>query len=615
MKQKSGLKLTRSKSILVVLYAIYIAFILVSAVPYLADMGQRGQKVGDNYEYHVVLESDGNDVAHYFDVDLADDAQVGTIDLEYVPASHTLNVDVTNIQKLTMDCESFYEDEAEFLLETTYADDTDYYKEWFIAGGGTHIDPFTVNVDTDTAMTFVKFDGVPEPYEVFVDPVEEDRQEWWQSETHYDKTGDSVTVTNVPVGATLVEIYFQAPDNNAPTAIFPAPSTAFVDASVSFDGSGSSDPDDDPLTFSWDFDDGSSPGTGETTTHTYTTAGTYTVELTVSDGKGGVDTHTETVQIIEVGAGDPPVADWTMPGSAQAGKEVSFNAGGSSDPDGSISSYSWDFDNDGTEDATGVTAKHTYTDAGEYTVKLTVTDNDGLTNTVTDTITITTEPVVDDDDDDDDDEGMLGLGKVAGIDLFLIILIIIIVVIVIIAGVAAGGKKKKKAEAAAAAAQPPPEAAGPPGAPPEQPPMYPEQPPMYEEQPMEQPPMYEEQPMAPPPMEEAPVMPEGEVMPPVEEPPVEEPAMPDEGETLPEPEAEEELPDEELPEEELAAEEEIPAEPTEGEAPPSEEPAAEEQPPAEEGGAEAEMTSCPACGAPIAVGAPVCPSCNSEFEW
>jgi Tol biopolymer transport system component len=66
------------------------------------------------------------------------------------------------------------------------------------------------------------------------------------------------------------------------------------------------------------------------------------------------------------------------PTTGEAPLTVSFNASGSSDPDGTISQYEWDFDNNGTVDATGATVTHTYSAAGLYTAVLTVTDNTGL---------------------------------------------------------------------------------------------------------------------------------------------------------------------------------------------------------------------------------------------
>jgi PKD repeat protein len=51
------------------------------------------------------------------------------------------------------------------------------------------------------------------------------------------------------------------------------------------------DPDGDPLTYAWDFGDGGT-ATGATATHTYTTGGTFSAKLTVSDGKNGSATRT-----------------------------------------------------------------------------------------------------------------------------------------------------------------------------------------------------------------------------------------------------------------------------------------------------------------------------------
>ncbi|GAB6142715.1 hypothetical protein JCM12294_01520 [Desulfocicer niacini] len=72
--------------------------------------------------------------------------------------------------------------------------------------------------------------------------------------------------------------------------------------------------------------------------------------------------------------------------SGIAGEAVQFNGAGSTDSDGSIETYSWTFGDGGT--AVGVSPSHTYTDAGIYTAQLTVTDDEGATDTSTAQVTI-----------------------------------------------------------------------------------------------------------------------------------------------------------------------------------------------------------------------------------
>jgi alpha-tubulin suppressor-like RCC1 family protein len=67
-----------------------------------------------------------------------------------------------------------------------------------------------------------------------------------------------------------------------------------------------------------------------------------------------------------------------------------FDASGSSDPDGQVTSYAWDFGD--TTSGTGVTPPHTYAADGTYQVTLTVTDNDGGTGTVTHAVTVAGTP-------------------------------------------------------------------------------------------------------------------------------------------------------------------------------------------------------------------------------
>jgi PKD repeat protein len=87
-------------------------------------------------------------------------------------------------------------------------------------------------------------------------------------------------------------------------------------------------------------------------------------------------------------ANQPPVAVINAsPTSGLAPLTVSFNGSSSSDADGTIASYSWNF-GDGTN-GSGVSTSHTYNAAGTYTAGLTVTDDDGAVSSATTTITVT----------------------------------------------------------------------------------------------------------------------------------------------------------------------------------------------------------------------------------
>ena len=82
-----------------------------------------------------------------------------------------------------------------------------------------------------------------------------------------------------------------------------------------------------------------------------------------------------------------PVANFTFsPTSGSAPLTVNFDASSSYDPDGTIVSYSWNFGDGAT--GSGRLTSHTYTADGTFTIRLTVTDNDGKTGSATKSISI-----------------------------------------------------------------------------------------------------------------------------------------------------------------------------------------------------------------------------------
>ena len=104
------------------------------------------------------------------------------------------------------------------------------------------------------------------------------------------------------------------------------------------------------------------------------------VEITVTDEETTtvVDFYNEEEDVTE---NQPPVADAGLDQTVIVNTVVTFDGSGSTDSDGTIISYDWNF-NDGNT-GTGIAPTHTYGATGTYTVVLTVTDDDGATDTDT----------------------------------------------------------------------------------------------------------------------------------------------------------------------------------------------------------------------------------------
>lgn len=121
--------------------------------------------------------------------------------------------------------------------------------------------------------------------------------------------------------------------------------------------------------------------TGDSTAFTIGAEGTYTIDLIVTDDEGRTDRYSETFEITN---NREPSANFTW----ECGNYSCDFTDQSSDSDGSISAWSWDFAGEGTS-----TVQHpsfTFTGDGQKIVTLTVTDNEGATGIKTDTLSVPT---------------------------------------------------------------------------------------------------------------------------------------------------------------------------------------------------------------------------------
>ena len=189
-------------------------------------------------------------------------------------------------------------------------------------------------------------------------------------------SGPGVDGTNWAAGSMFTGP-LTAPVQTGPAAAFTSSCTLLA---CSFDATGSTDTAGTITSYTWDYGDGNT-GSGPTSTHTFTAAGPQNVTLTVTDSGSQTSTisHAFSVQATSV-----PAAAFTVSCNQLA---CSFDASGSTDSGGTITSYSWDFGD--TTTGSGVSATHTFAAAGPYTVGLTVSDTDAQTSTVTHAVTVT----------------------------------------------------------------------------------------------------------------------------------------------------------------------------------------------------------------------------------
>jgi PKD repeat protein len=185
--------------------------------------------------------------------------------------------------------------------------------------------------------------------------------------------------------------------NRSPVAVATAtPTSGAAPLAVAFRGDGSTDPDSDPLTYDWDFGDGTAHAATANPGHTYSAAGPYTARLTVSDGHGGTDSAT--MAVTATAGNTAPSATITAPTAGSTyrdGAAVSLAGSGQDTQDGALTgaALAWHVlahHNTHLHDLgrfTGATASFTpLTDHDAdtwYEIILTATDSGGLTDTKT----------------------------------------------------------------------------------------------------------------------------------------------------------------------------------------------------------------------------------------
>lgn len=174
--------------------------------------------------------------------------------------------------------------------------------------------------------------------------------------------------------------------------VFPVPQVAFTQTDVC-DGTQMDFTDQTTIasgsiaSWSWDFGDASGTSTNQNASYTYSTYGNYDVQLSTTSDNGCTDS-----EIISVTVNQNPTADFVVNDVCDGEDYILLD---SSVPvaGNPITLWEWDFENDGNVDYSGQNTTHLYSSSGNYDVTLSIEDQMGCTNTITQTIEVFDLPV------------------------------------------------------------------------------------------------------------------------------------------------------------------------------------------------------------------------------
>ena len=277
----------KNRPIWAILFALWLVFILISQVPFLAEDLFDYSNMDDEVVSHLKFTNDGK--SGYYYVERYDTSQPGRINVVYTTDSNSLEVDCINIKVLCIYCRDMYEGKSEDVFNRDPGLDSNYYKTYFIER-----DHLNVHVYTEKTITQLSFIDTPVPYNVTVNGCE-----WWLTETNYTYNNEGIVLTKVPPGHSYVDLYFKSNDKNAPVAKITVNKNIIgIGESVTFNASESYDPDGKIIRYIWDLGEASYK-MGVITEHTFTKEGNYNVILSVKDDDFLIDHAYQEITVVK----------------------------------------------------------------------------------------------------------------------------------------------------------------------------------------------------------------------------------------------------------------------------------------------------------------------------
>ena len=209
------------------------------------------------------------------------------------------------------------------------------------------------------------------------------------SSTQQNPTRPNCTMAMAGTYTCTIAVGSQTNSATTEVVVYPQPTANFTFTTVctgnatQFNSTSTTNPAGQQIqNYQWNFGDGQN-GSGQSVSHTYAQAGSYQATLTVSCGNGAcTDQITQTVNVY-----DSPTADFNFTTVCQ-GNATQFN---STSTGQGITAFQWNF-GDG-QTGSGQNVNHTYAQAGDYQVTLTVQSNNGAcSDQITKTVHVNSQP-------------------------------------------------------------------------------------------------------------------------------------------------------------------------------------------------------------------------------
>jgi outer membrane protein assembly factor BamB len=195
-----------------------------------------------------------------------------------------------------------------------------------------------------------------------------------------------------------------------------------IGQTINLNGNGSYDAEGDILLYEWTSNINRKLGSGVVLKDIKLSVGIHTITLTVGDGEL-INIDTCIVQVSNFSVNLPPVANIKPIIFALEGEKVNLSAADSFDSDGYITTYIWDFGDNSEEVITNTSeVEHTWSFKGNYTITLTVIDNQGLKDSVSLDIIVAQSKTIKSDNDD----------KKSQNNTFALILVAIVIIILLL---------------------------------------------------------------------------------------------------------------------------------------------------------------------------------------